>query len=190
MAAERASSFKAFDDGIAEAERRKHGDFDGLIGQLPHDTSKLLNDILSDLRDCVLQKHSVDEARCLLIERVPRDGYHNVTAVEDDVEFALRLLISIHSATRSTDEDPKHPNYFTNLMFGKVGVREKNRRQGSSKGGVESVAVRRGTGSKREAILVAAKTYRGAPGSRTANIAKKSGATVQYVRQVLKEKGN
>jgi hypothetical protein len=124
---EQAQSLKAFADGVAEAERREHGDFDGLFGQLPPDSSQLLRDILSDLRDCVLRKHAADEARRLLIERVPCDGYRNVTPVADDVALALDVLISIQSATRCEGD------YFAHLILGSAGARDKKRQAGTRK---------------------------------------------------------
>jgi hypothetical protein len=124
---EQASSFEAFDDGIAEAKRRDSGNFDGLFGQLPHNASRLLRDIVSDLRDCVLQDHKPDEARCLLLERVPRNGYRNVTPIADDVALALSLLTSIHSATLCEGDR------FANLIFGPAGARDEKRQAGTRK---------------------------------------------------------
>lgn len=122
---------RAFNAGIREANQRERGKFDGLFGQLPQEASQLLRDIVSDLRDYVLRKCTKKEARRLLRERVPQKKYRNVTPISDDVELALRLLNNINSAMRCTDDDPKHPNYFTNLIFGTVGVRDKRRQEGT-----------------------------------------------------------
>lgn len=105
-------STSEFDVGVSKAKLRKKGDFDGLLGQLPRNASLLLNDILSELRDCVLRKHSLAETRRLLKERAPRSGYRNVTPVADDVALALDLLISIASAARCEGD------HFAKLIFG------------------------------------------------------------------------
>lgn len=126
-------SLRAFNAGIREANRRERGEFDGLFGQLPQEASQLLKDIVSDLRDCVLRKCTKKEARRLLRERVPQERYRNLTPISEDVELALCLLNNIRSAMRSKDDDPGHPDYFTTLIFGKVGVRDKNRNAGTRK---------------------------------------------------------
>lgn len=90
----------ALDAGIAEANRRTNGDFDGLLGSLHGPGSELLADLVAELRDVLLDKYSDETARALISEYEPTIGYRNVTVVPDDVELALRLLNLVASAMR------------------------------------------------------------------------------------------
>ena len=68
----------AIEAGIAEANRRERGGFDGLLGQLDGDAPEALREIVSDLRAFLLARHHEDELRALLEEYelpVP-DGQH------------------------------------------------------------------------------------------------------------------
>lgn len=56
---------------------------------------------------------------------------------------------------------------------------------GGHKGAEKSKAARRGTDSKRAAILEASQKYTGPEAARVQTIARKTGATAQYVRKVL-----
>jgi hypothetical protein len=122
------SPLAALEAGIAEANHRERGQFDGLLGQLPDGASKALKNVVSDLRDHLLDRYSETDARRLLQEYEPRPGFRSVTPVPDDVDLALRLLNGIRSAMRCSDDDPERPDHFTNLIFGKVGVRDKARK--------------------------------------------------------------
>lgn len=184
-----ADDLAAFMAGVAEANRRERGKFDGLIGQLPKGTALAFKYVLSDLRDFLLEKYSEDEVRRLLDESELRIGFRSKPIipggiVPDDVELALRLLNGIRSAMRCTGQR------FGEMILGKAGVRGKKHQAGSKKGGVESGKARRGENSKRVAIVAAANSYHGAPASRVANIAKKVKVSKTYVRNVLREKEN
>lgn len=128
-----ADALAAVEAGIAEANRRERGDFDGLLGSLPSEAPQALDYVLSYLRDFLLDRYSDDEARKLLSEFEPRPGFRWMPVVPDDVELALSLLIGIRSAMRCRDDDPKHPDHFTKLIFGKAGVRDKKRQAGTRK---------------------------------------------------------
>lgn len=167
----------AIDAGIAETDRRERGGFDGLLGQLNGDAPEALRWIVSDLRDYLLRRYTKDEARALLDEYEPRPGYRNLTPVEPDIELAISLFNTIRSTMRCTGAR------LDALVFGARVARHRVR---SSVGGRRSAASRKAN-SKRKAIIAAARAYRGAPTSKTANIAKKCDATPQYVRKVLKE---
>lgn len=179
-----AEPLTALQAGIAEANRRERGAFDGLLGQLHDGASKALQDVVSDLRDYLLDRFSEAEVRSLLREYEPRPDFRHVAPVPDDMRLALRLLNNIRSAMRCESKR------LDVLILGELGARDKKRQAGSSKGGVASVAARSGENSKSAAIIKAAKVYRGAPASRAVNIARKVGVSPQYVRLVLKrEKG-
>ncbi|MHB8447383.1 MAG: hypothetical protein ACYC9P_05600 [Rudaea sp.] len=100
----------AFSAGVAEANRREQGDFDGLLGQVRDDASPLLADILTELRD-VLLEHYPDKAkaRSLLTEHEPPDhehgkGFRHVTPVDYELALAIRLLNMIRSAYRCNED--------------------------------------------------------------------------------------
>jgi hypothetical protein len=123
----------ALDAGIAEANRRERAEFDGLLGQLPEGSSSVLCNIVSMLRDFLLDRYSEADVRALLQEYEPVPGYRNVTPVADDVDLALGIMNLIRSAMRCTDEDPRRPDHFTKLILGGVGVRDKKRQAGTRK---------------------------------------------------------
>ena len=62
-------------------------------------------------------------------------------------------------------------------------------KRGGEKGAAASRETRRGEGSKRHAIIVALRDYEGPEAARVATLAKRTGATAKYVRQVLREIG-
>lgn len=132
-----AEALAALEDGLAEASRRERGPFDGLLGSLPDGAPQALSYVLSYLRDFLLDKYPEAEARRLLevFELCP--GFRAMPIVPDDVELALSLLIGIRSAMRCVDDPahPRHPDHFTKLIFGGVGVRDKKRRKELSEGG-------------------------------------------------------
>lgn len=117
----------AVEAGIAEANRRERGDFDGLLGQLDGDAPEALRGIVSDLRDYLLARHPEDELRALLAEYEPRPGYRNLTPVEPDVELAISLFNTIRSTMRCTNERLEL------LVLGKGGTRDKKRQAGTRK---------------------------------------------------------
>jgi hypothetical protein len=81
------------------ANRREPGEFDRLVGSLGKGESQLLSDLISDIRDVVIDWCQDDElALTLLVERAAASGYRNVHPAPADVELALRLLSSIVSA--------------------------------------------------------------------------------------------
>ncbi|MBW8366796.1 MAG: hypothetical protein K0M70_02930 [Arenimonas sp.] len=59
---------------------------------------------------------------------------------------------------------------------------------GGRKGAEKSKAARRGAESKRAAILDAARNYTGPEAAKVRTIARKTGATAQYIRKVLGDK--
>lgn len=177
----------AIEAGIAEANRRERGGFDGLLGQLDGDAPEALREIVSDLRAFLLARHHEDELRALLEEYelpVP-DGQHagvitrNLTPLPADEELAISLFNTIRSTMRCTGE------HLDRLVLGPRIARHRVR---SKEGGKLSAETRR-EGSKQQAIIAAAKAYTGAPRYRAAKIARKCFSTPQYVRAVLnKEK--
>jgi len=179
----------AIETGIAEANRREGGGFDGLLGQLDGDAPEALLEIVSGLRMFLLERHPEDELRALLEEYelpVP-DGQHagviarNLTPLPADEELAISLFNTIRSTMRCTGEQ---------LHRLVLGPRVAHHRVRSKIGGKRSAETRRKE-SKEQAILAAAKTYRGALRDRAAKLAKKCNSTPQYVRAVLsKEKRN
>lgn len=179
----------AIEAGIAEANRRERGGFDGLLGQLDGDAPEALREIVSDLRAFLLARHHEDELRALLEEYelpVP-DGQHagvitrNLTPLPADEELAISLFNTIRSTMRCTGER------LDRLILGPRIARHRVR---SKIGGARSAVTRR-AGSKAQAIIAAAKAYRGAPRDRAAKLARKCNSTPQYVRAVLsKEKRN
>lgn len=79
----------------------------------------------------------------------------------------------------------------TNRVLRPRVLRDEKHQVGARKGGKSSAKERSGPQSKCAAIVEAARKYRGAQASKAANIARKTGATPQYVRKVLRaEKGN
>jgi hypothetical protein len=108
----------------AETERKEGGAFDGLFGQFDNNTSQVLRDTLSDLRDYLLAYCKNDEvkARSLLSEHEPTPGYRNVTPVPDDIALVLRLLNSYRSLSGCT------PGRYAELMYGE---RDRKRQAGT-----------------------------------------------------------
>jgi len=123
----------ALDAGIAEANRRELGDFDGLLGQFDPEASGLLRDILTHLRDYLLDRCSDDEARHLLTVFEPRPGYRNMPVVDDDVLLAIDLLNMFRSVARCTEHAPRESMKFSNLIFGTAGARDRRRQAGTRK---------------------------------------------------------
>ncbi|MBS0567105.1 MAG: hypothetical protein JSS59_06780 [Proteobacteria bacterium] len=118
----------AFKSGVADANRRERGDFDGLLGQFDPTSSELLRDILSDIREYLLERTRNDgEARALIDEYEPRVGFRNVTPIPDDVALAVRLLNRIRSAAKCDAEK------FAKLVLGAGGARDKKRQAGTHK---------------------------------------------------------
>ncbi len=130
-----AGALDALEAGIAEADRRERGPFDGLLGSLPDGAPQALSYVLSYLRDFLLGKYPEAEARRLLEVFEPCPGFRAMPIVPDDVELALSLLNGIRSAMRCVDDPahPRHPDHFTMLIFGKTGVRDKKRQAGTRK---------------------------------------------------------
>src|SRR5690348_383451 len=129
---------QAMDAGIAEADRRERGDFDGLLGGLDPEgeESILLRGILSRLRGYLLDRYSDEEARHLLDAFEPpivKDGatagvvHWNVPGVDDDVQLVIDLLRMIRSAAHCEGER------LAILILGKAGARDKRRQAGTRK---------------------------------------------------------
>lgn len=116
----------ALDEGIAEADRRPRGDFDGLIGNIGSSYPALIKDLLDMLRDFLLRSYSEQKVRALLDEYLPRPGYANLTPIPDDIELALALFNAIASALRC--EQGKRDRLL-------LGPRDAKRQRGARKGG-------------------------------------------------------
>jgi hypothetical protein len=100
-------ALNALKAGIAEANRRNQGHFDGLLGLLPKGGSQLLQTLIVELRDTLLNRYTDEEARNLIAEYTPdrdKPRYRNVTTVPDDIELALNLLYLIASALKCNPE--------------------------------------------------------------------------------------
>ena len=91
---------EAMSAGIEEADRLARGEFDGLLGSLDPGSSRLLRDIIAQLRDVLLDQYTDEEARELIAAFEPRPGYRNLPVVPDDVDLALRLMNLVASALR------------------------------------------------------------------------------------------
>ncbi|MFY2765437.1 hypothetical protein [Arenimonas sp. MALMAid1274] len=120
----RRAALTALDAGIEEANRRAKGEFDGLLGSLDPGGSRLLSDIVDELRSVLLDKYTDEEARALIAEFEPRLGYRNMPVVPDDVDLALRLLNLVASALRC--EPGRRQELF-------LGPRDARRQQGTRK---------------------------------------------------------
>lgn len=174
----------AFKSGVAEANRRERGDFDGLLGQFDPTSSELLRDILSDLRDYLLDHaKDDDQARALLVEHKARSGFRWVTPIPDDIALVLRLLNSIRNAASC---DAKK---FEELVLGIGGARDKKRQVGASEGGVAAGEVRKAGAAIRhnEWIATAKKLLETgtAKSGLVAVVAKRHAVTAAAVRPVL-----
>lgn len=110
--------------GIEEANRRAKGDFDGLLGSLDPGGSRLLRDIVDELRSVLLDRYTDEEARALIAEFEPRPGYRSLSVVPDDVDLTLRLLNLVASALRC--EPARRQELF-------LGPRDARRQQGTRK---------------------------------------------------------
>lgn len=128
-----ADPMSALDAGIAEANRREFGDFAKWLGQLDPEASWLLRDILTHLRDYLLDRYSDDEARRLLTVFEPRPGFRNMPVVDDDVLLAIDLLNMFRSVARCTEHAPRESMKFSNLIFGTAGARDRKRQAGTRK---------------------------------------------------------
>lgn len=104
--------------GIAEANHRERGEFDGLLGQLPQNASILLRDIVSRLRAELHGDYSEAEVRALLEQHEPRPGYRNVICVSDNIKLALELFNMIRSAARCDGDR------FAKYILGPGGARD------------------------------------------------------------------
>jgi hypothetical protein len=131
---------QALEAGIAEANRRECGDFDGLLGWLDPEgeESILLRDILSRLKGYLLDRYSDEEARHLLDESEPpiiKGGatagvvHWNAPVVDDDVRLAIDLLRMIRSAAHCEGER------LAILILGKAGARDRKAQAGRRKAG-------------------------------------------------------
>lgn len=65
----------------------------------------------------------------------------------------------------------------------------KAQREGGRKGAAASKATRNGPGSKKAAIIAAARTYQGSPQARIAHLARTNDSDQSYVRRVLRKAG-
>lgn len=118
------AGLEAMERGIAEADRRAKGEFDGLLGSLDPGGSRLLRDIVDELRSVLLDRYGDEEARALIAEFEPKPGYRNMPVVPDDVDLALRLLNLVASALRCEPERRQE-------LF--LGPRDARRQQGTRK---------------------------------------------------------
>lgn len=119
------SDMEAMDAGIAEANRRERGDFDGLLGGFDELSSGLLRDILTRLRGYLLDRYTDKEASDLLDAFEPpivKGGassgvvHWHTPVVDTDIELAVDLMNMIRSAARCEGER------FANLILGPAGV--------------------------------------------------------------------
>ena len=175
-----ASTLAALEAGLAELERRKQGEFDGLLGEFPEEKSKALRDITYYLRDYLLDKHGYDEetVRRMLDNQYEYEDGMQWGPASEGVELALDLLGLIGSAFKS---DAYHV-----LLSGKDGWKGARQREGGHEG-----ARRRHKGPnpapKRARVIEADKKDDGPKWGRIARIAKKAGCKPQYAGKVLKE---
>ena len=127
----------ALDAGIAEANRRERGEFDGLLGNVPEDAAALLSIVVQEARDCLLSHYTEGDARALLeqcdlqkrfagLTEAEKDAVvREVVALElpDDVTLSLRLLNAIRRAYRSVDIE--------RMVLGVSGARDRKRQAGT-----------------------------------------------------------
>lgn len=201
-----AKLFAAFDRGLAESLRRNAGEFDGLMGSFQGEHSELLRDICLYLRNYLLDRCAEDDvrglvrlkrppewndspeelARELLVDYLPREGFHWVTPVPDDVELALGLVNMIASVFRVD------PEYRDRLIYGEAGTRDKKSQVGRRKGAPEGGEARRikaweewGERCVKEASNMLAIGY--ARHELAGILARKYGKSPQTVRALLKK---
>lgn len=175
-----------FAAGIAEHNRREQGDFDGLLGQFHESTAPLLSEILTDLREYLLDHtRSENKARGLLAGHSPRVGYRNVTPVTDDVALVLRLLNRIFNAANC------EPSEYLRVILGEGGARDLKRQEGSNRGGAVAAAEKRKQAENRHAewrteadkLRKAGKADRNIAGI----IADRTGVSAKQIRVALKK---
>lgn len=187
MAQEDESVDQAVRLALSETSRRGRGAFDGLLGLLPPDTSRVLQDIVSDLRDHLLERYEETEVRQLLAQHEPHIGFSWITSVPDDVELALRLLNNVWSAA-ACDVDR-----FAELILGKAGARDRPLQAGRKKAGQRTGEKRTGEAKakyekwRREAAALLAT---GKPLHNVAGIlAERHGVSSGTIRRGLKKTG-
>ena len=177
----------ALEIGIAESNRRVRSDFDGLRELVPEDGSRLLADILSELRDVLLNRYSDKEARDLLEEHKPAPGYRNVTPVPyDDVVLALRLLGAIRVEMQLNGGE------FSQYVLGSAGARDRRTHAGRRQGGkntgkhlaAEASEWHAECVAKARALLAQGKSQR----ELAAILAKQFSVSARRVRDILKKR--
>lgn len=101
----------AVNRGVKKADRRGRGLFDGLHGSLPQGAAILLEDIVSYLREFLLDEKGLSKKTIhrLLAEEAPRGAFRAASReldeeLEDDaVRIALGILNSVRSALTARD---------------------------------------------------------------------------------------
>lgn len=116
-------------EAIAETNRRERGNFDGLLGNFDELSAPLLRDILTQLRDYLLDRYSDEEAHRLLTKFEPSQEFQWMPVISDDVVLAIDLLNRFRIAARCNDEQ------FAGLILGRAGVRDEKRQEGARKAG-------------------------------------------------------
>jgi len=171
---------------LVELKKREEGDFDGLLGSIPHEAAAALGDIAYYVRDYLLDRYDEKEIRRLQAKYSDSliGANSNKTLkwapASDGVELALGILNLIGSIFSVDGEK------LTILLSGTDGLRGLKVKQGGEKG------ARRRHGKptdapKRTKILEADKKDNGPKWGRIARIAKKVGCKPQYAGKVLKE---
>jgi hypothetical protein len=138
--------------GIAEANKRAAGRFDGLFGSLPDGTSKVLDDIVAYLARYLLTERQCNET---LIRKLLQAQARNPVAAlgikemqDDGIRVAIGILASLSSALniedgkfnpKDKDGRPIYGKPLTKeeavlwLLSGSVGLRDFRRQQGTHK---------------------------------------------------------
>jgi hypothetical protein len=143
-------ALEAVNSGIAEANKRAAGRFDGLFGSLPDGTSNVLNDIIAYLARYLLAERQCDET---LIRKLLQAHARNPVAAlgikemqDDGIRVAIGILASLSSALNIEDGkfNPKDKNgrpiyrkpltkeeAVLWLLSGSVGLRDFRRQEGT-----------------------------------------------------------
>lgn len=100
------------DAALEELEQRNRGEFNGVTGKLPDNTSVALMDVTYYLRDFMLEKYPEDKVRRMLAAQYV-EGMEWVPSSTDADDLALGLLGLIASACRAKERD--------HLLSGRMG---------------------------------------------------------------------
>ncbi len=148
----RSAAIEAISAGVAEADKRAAGPFDGLLGSLPDGASKALNDILGYLGYYLLNERQCNQA---LIRKLLEAHIRNPIAAlrvkelqDEGIRVAIGILAALSSVLNVKDGvlNPKDPNgrpihskpltkdeAMWWLLSGSVGLRDFHRQQGTRK---------------------------------------------------------